>query len=441
MTGRVLRGRVLSFLRRPEGPEDNGAYLYFEDGGVVVGDDGRIVELADFAALTRAAGLPVTDHRPHLITAGFVDPHIHFVQMQVVGSYAGSLLEWLNTHTFIEEQRFADPVHAERIAGLFFDELIRNGTTSAAAFCSVHPQSAEAFFAEAETRNMAVVAGKVMMDRNCPEPLRDTPQRGYDETRALIDKWHGRGRARVAITPRFALTSTNAQMEAAAALARENPTCLIQTHLSENHNEITETLALFPEHRDYASIYAHYGLMRDNALFGHAIHLSEAERALMAETGAVAVSCPTSNLFLGSGLFDLQAADTAGMRTAVATDIGAGTSYSMLRTLDGFYKVQQMVGNRLDPLSAVYFATLGNAEALGLAGEIGSVAPGYFADLVVLDASAVPAMRVKMERVSTLAEEVFLMQTLGDDRVVAETYIAGHPAKSALDLRERSRLD
>lgn len=431
MSGKLLRGRILTFHRRPNGRDDISAYTYLEDGGILVGADGRIEKLADFTTFADA-GVPVTDHRPHLITAGLIDPHIHFVQMQVVASYAGSLMEWLNTYTFIEEQRFADPDHAARIATLFLDELIRQGTTSVAAYCSSHPASAEAFFAEAARRNMAVIAGKCMMDRNCPEPLRDTPERGYDETKALIGKWHGRGRARVAITPRFAITSSHRQMEAVGALAREFPDVPIQTHLSENAAEIAFARELFPEHADYTSVYAHYGLLRENALFGHALHLSDSELAQMAESGAVAVSCPTSNLFLGSGLYDLGAADRAGMRTAVATDIGGGTSYSMLATMDEFYKVQQMAGNRLDPLSAFYLMTRGNAEAMGLAAEIGSVAPGRYADLVVLDARATPAMRVKMERVTTLAEELFLLQTLGDDRAIVETYVAGQVAKSVL---------
>lgn len=430
MTAKILRGRVLRFLKRPEGRDDTSSHVYLEDGGIAISADGRIERVADFADFAGAKA-PVIDRRPHLITAGFVDPHIHFVQMQVVGSYAGSLLEWLNTYTFIEEQRFADPAHAARIASLFFDELIGNGTTSVAAYCSSHLASAEAFFAEAERRNIGVIAGKCMMDRNCPEALRDTPQRGYDETRALIGKWHGKGRARVAITPRFAITSSHEQMEMVGALAREFPDIPIQTHLSENHAEIAFARELFPEHEDYTSIYAHYGLLRPNALYGHAIHLSDSEMAMMAESGAVAVSCPTSNLFLGSGLYDLGKADRAGMISAVATDIGGGTSYSMLKTLDEFYKVQQLTGNRLDPLTSIYMATRGNAEALLMETEFGTMAPGTYADLVVLDARATPAMRVKMERVETLAEELFLLQTLGDDRAVAETYIAGHPAKSA----------
>jgi len=432
VSAKVLRGRVLTFLRKPEGPDDTDSYLYLEDGGIAIGDDGKIVAVGDFSEISASHSDPVIDHRPNLIMPGFIDPHIHFVQMQVVGSYAGSLLEWLNTYTFVEEQRFADPDHASRIASAFFDELIRNGTTTAAAYCSVHPESADAFFAEAEKRNMAMVAGKCMMDRNCPEGLQDTPQTGYDDTKALIAKWNGKGRANYAITPRFAITSTHEQMEMVAALAKEYPDLHIQTHLSENDVEIAFTQELFPEHKDYTSVYAHYGLLRPKALYGHAIHLSDSEIGMMAETGSVAVSCPTSNLFLGSGLYDFEKAEQAGMTTAVATDIGGGTSYSMLRTLDEFYKVQQLNKNRLTPLMSFYLMTRGNAEAMQIDVDIGSIAAGSYADLVVLDVRATPAMAIKMERVETLSEELFLLQTLGDDRAIAETYVAGQPMKSVL---------
>lgn len=432
MSETILRGRVLSFSRRPESADDNGAYTYLVDGAIVVGGDGKVIAVGDFDDIEAQYTAPIIDHRPHLIMPGFIDPHLHFVQMQVIGSYAANLLEWLNTYTFVEEQRFADSAHAERIASAFFDELIRQGTTSAAAYCSVHPGSVDAFFAAAETRNMAMVAGKCMMDRNCPEPLRDTPQRGYDETKALIGKWDGRGRAHYAITPRFAITSTHEQMEMIAALALEHPDCHIQTHLSENHAEIIFAEELFPEHADYTSVYAHYGLLRPKALYGHAIHLSDREISMIAERGAVAVSCPTSNLFLGSGLYDLEKMQAAGVKSAVATDIGGGTSYSMLETLDEFYKVQQLLGNRLTPLMSFYMATLGNAEVMGMDAEIGQVVPGKMADLVVLDAGATPAMALRKETVETLSEELFVLQTMGDDRAIAETYVAGQAMKGAI---------
>jgi guanine deaminase len=386
-----------------------------------------------------AAGADATviDHRPHLILAGFIDPHIHFPQMQVIGSYAAALLEWLNTYTFVEEQRFADAAHATRIASRFFDELIRHGTTTAAAYCTVHPQSADAFFAEAAKRDMLMVGGKVMMDRNAPPGLCDTAQSGYDDSRAGIAKWHGKGRAHYAITPRFAITSTPAQLEAAEALAREFPDLHIQTHVSENLAEIDYANELYPDAGDYVGIYEKYHLLGPKTLLGHCIHLSHREVGVLAETRSVAVFCPTSNLFIGSGLFDYDRLQQNGVRIGVATDVGGGTSYSMLRTLDEGYKVLQLRGQRLNPLRSFYHMTLGNARALGLDDRIGSVAPGRDADLVVLDARATPQMALRMETVQSLVNELFLLQTCGDDRAVVETYVAGKPLKSALAGAER----
>jgi guanine deaminase len=432
---RLLRGRLLSFLRQPEDLGDKGSYRYVEDGGLLL-RDGVIADSGPYAeVLARTPdGVETIDHRPHLIMPGFIDPHIHFPQMQVVGSYAGNLLEWLNTYTFVEEQRFADRAHADRIAGKFFDELIRYGTTTAVAYCSVHKASADAFFAESLRRDMRMVAGKVMMDRNAPPGLCDTPQSGYDDTKQVIADWHGKGRNHVAITPRFAITSTPEQMEMAQALAREFPDLHIQTHLSENLDEIRFAGELYPEAKDYTDIYARYGLLGSRSLFGHCIHLSDREADAMSESGSVAVFCPTSNLFLGSGLFGLKRLErrTKPVRAAVATDIGGGTSYSMLRTLDEGYKVLQLQGDRMTPLESFYRMTRGNAEALSLVDRIGTLDVGSDADLVILDASAIPAMALKMEVVTTLAEELFLMQTMGDDRTIAETYVAGRPAKSAI---------
>lgn len=431
----ILRGRLLSFIREPQDLTDTESFLYIEDGGLLL-QDGQITMIGDFADVFDNAppDATVTDHRPHLIMPGFIDTHLHFPQMQVVGSYAGSLLEWLNTYTFIEEQRFADPEHAARIATKFFDELIRHGTTTAVAYCSVHKASADAFFAESLRRDMCMIAGKVMMDRNAPEALTDTPQSGYDETRAVIEAWHGKGRNHVAITPRFAITSSPEQMEMAQALAREFPDLHIQTHLSENHAEIEFTRQLYPAAKDYTDVYAHYGLLGPKSLFGHCIHLSDREADALSESGSVAVFCPTSNLFLGSGLFGLKRLSRRqkSVRVAVATDIGGGTSYSMLRTLDEGYKVLQLQGERMTPFESFYRMTLGNAEALGLSDRIGTLEAGTDADLVVLNSSSTPAMALKMEVANSLAEELFLMQTMGDDRTIAETYVAGKPVKSGL---------
>ena len=432
---RLLRGRLLSFLRQPEDLGDEGSYVYHEDGGLLI-EDGKIAGIGDYADIRKQAPdeVETVDHRPYLIMPGFIDPHIHFPQMQVVGSYAGNLLEWLNTYTFVEEQRFSDAGHSKRIAGKFFDELVRYGTTTAVAYCSVHKASADAFFAESLRRNMRMIAGKVMMDRNAPAGLRDTPQSGYDDTKQVIADWHGKGRNHVAITPRFAITSTPEQMEMSQVLAREYPDLHIQTHLSENLDECRFAGELYPEAKDYTDIYARYDLLGRKSLFGHCIHLSDREADAMSESGSVAVFCPTSNLFLGSGLFGLKRLERRArpVRAAVATDIGGGTSYSMLRTLDEGYKVLQLQGDRMTPLESFYRMTRGNAEALSLQDRIGTLDVGSDADLVVLNASAVPAMALKMEVVSTLAEELFLMQTMGDDRTIAETYVAGVAAKSAL---------
>lgn len=421
----LIRGRVLDFHADPAETEDN--HRYWENGAIVV-QDGKIIAVGDYADLARP-DLPEIDHCPNLILPGFIDPHIHFPQVQVIASWGAQLLDWLNTYTFPEEARFADPDHATRMAGLFLDQLTAHGTTSAVAFCSVHKTSADALFAAAHDRNMAMVAGKVMMDRNAPDAVLDTPQQGYDDTKALIRDWHGKGRQRYAITPRFAITSTPEQLQMTGQLAREHPDCHIQTHLSENRDEIDFTLSLYPKARDYLDIYEQNGLLSNKTLLGHSIHLEPREIARMAETGSRAVFCPTSNLFLGSGLFDEAGLRDAGIVSGIATDVGGGTSYSMLQTLNEGYKILQMRGQKLHPLTAFHWATRGNAIALGMEDSIGTLAVGSDADLVVLDARATTAMELRMERAETLAEELFILQIMGDDRAVAQTYVAGRPCK------------
>ena len=427
----LIRGRVLSFHADPAEVED--AFTYIEDGALLV-DGGRIAAVGDYADLRRE-GLTVIDHRPHLILPGFIDPHLHFPQVQVVASWGAQLLDWLRDYTFPAEARFADPDHAERMAGAFCDMLIAHGTTTACAFASVHPGSVDALFAAAEARGMAVLGGKVMMDRNAIPAVQDTAQQSYDDTKALIARWQGRGRLTYAITPRFAITSTPEQLAAAGALVAEHPDLPMQTHLSENLAEIDFTLSLYPQARDYLDVYDRFGLLGPRSLMGHSIHLSEREIARMAETGTRAIHCPTSNLFLGSGLFDEAGLRNAGVVTGVATDIGGGTSYSMLQTLNEAYKVLQMRGQNLPALQAFHWATRGNAIALGMEDRIGSLAVGSDADLMVLDARATPAMALRAETVGTLAEELFLLQIMGDDRAVVETYIAGRPMKVAAEGR------
>jgi guanine deaminase len=435
MTDILLRGRTLSFLRWPDSTDDHDAYRYEDDGGLLLRCS-KIIAAGPYADVASQAGegAEKIDHRPHLLLPGFIDAHAHFPQMQVIASYGAELLDWLNKYTFPEETKFRNAQHGRRIARLFLDEMVRHGTTTVAAYCSVHRQSAEAFFEESHARDMLNIAGKVMMDRNAPEGVLDTPQSSYDDSKALVGEWHGKGRQHYAITPRFAITSSPEQLEMAGALCREHPDLHMQTHLSENHAEIAFTQELFPWSKDYTDIYGHYGLLGKKSLFGHCIHLSEREADALSDSGSVAVFCPTSNLFLGSGLFDYQRhrRRDKSLRIATATDVGGGTNYSMLRTMDEGYKVIALNGEKLNPFASFWQMTRGNAEALSIADKIGTLDAGTDADIIVVDSRATPGMRLRMETVETLAEELFLLQTLGDDRAVREVYVAGKPAKSIM---------
>ena len=409
------------------------AYSLIDDGAVLV-SGGLIEAVARPAPSSPRAprGALIDDHLGSFIMPGFIDAHVHYPQTQVIGSYGAQLLDWLTNYTFVEEQKFADPAHCARVAAFFLDELFRSGTTTAMVYCSVHPQSVEAFFAEAEARGARMIAGKVMMDRDAPEALMDTAERGYDESKALIERWRGRGRLGYAITPRFAVTSTEAQLEAAGALAHEYPDCYVQTHANENKAEIARVNALFPDARSYIDVYARAGLLGPRSVIGHCIHLQESEVAGLAESQSVAAFCPTSNLFLGSGLFDRARLGRAGVRIALATDVGGGTSYSMLRTAAEGYKVLQLNGQSWPALEAFYHMTLGNARALSLDDRIGSVEPGKEADLIALDPHATPALEHRMETAGgDLEVELFALLMLGDDRAVRETYVAGEPRKGA----------
>jgi guanine deaminase len=409
-------------------PHDVGdaAHRYVADGVLVIeGGVIRAVGAAEDILPCLPAGTEITDHRPHLIMPGFIDAHLHMPQTQVIASYGAQLMDWLERYTFVEEQRLAQQGHPEKLATFLLDELLANGTTTAVIYGSVHPQSAEALFSESERRNTRMIAGKVMMDRNAPEALTDTAQSSYADSKALIERWHGKGRQLYAITPRFVVTSTPEQMEAAGRLAAEHPDCHVQTHINENRAEIALANELYPEPGDYAGIYQHYGLLGPRSLLGHCIHMTDREWRRFAETGSVAVFCPTSNLFLGSGLFDWARARAEGVPVAVATDIGGGTSYSMLRTMSEAYKVLQLQGQSLSAFAALHAITLGNAKALKLDHLIGSLEPGHEADIVVLDASAQRAMAHRLETARDLAEELFVLVTLGDERNVVATYVMG----------------
>ncbi len=427
---RVIRGRVLSFTDDPAESRSR-AYSYIQDGAVLVA--GGLIEAVGEASdiLARAPpGTIIDDHSGSFIMAGFIDAHVHYSQTQVIGSHGAQLLDWLQTYTFVEEQKFADPAHCARVADFFLDELFRSGTTTAMVYCTVHPQSVDAFFAAADERGARMIAGKVMMDRDAPEALMDTAQRAYDESKALIQRWRGRGRLDYAITPRFAVTSTQAQLDAAGALAREFPHCYVQTHANENKAEIARVAALFPEARSYIDVYEKAGLTGPRSVFGHCIHLQESEVAALAESRSVAAFCPTSNLFLGSGLFDQARLRQAGVRIALATDVGGGTSYSMLRTAAEGYKVLQLNDQSWPAVEAFYRMTLGNARALSLDDRIGSIDAGKEADLIALDPHATPALSHRIEAAGDDTEvELFALLALGDDRAVRQTYVAGEPRK------------
>ncbi|MGB7480102.1 MAG: guanine deaminase [Burkholderiaceae bacterium] len=420
----AYRASLLHFRADPAFADD--AHDWHQDGLLIVDGD-RVRAAGDHAQLisTLPAGTPVHDWRGRLIVPGFIDTHLHFPQTDMIASPAPGLLPWLETYTFPTERRFEDPAHAREVAGFFLDELVRGGTTTAMVYCSVHPQSADAFFQESEARNLRMAAGKVLMDRNCPEFLRDTAEGGIRDSEDLIRRWHGRGRQMYAITPRFAPTSSEAQLQLAGELAAAHPDVYLQTHVAENADEIAWVKSLFPDARSYLDVYDRYRMLRPRALYGHCIWLDDADRARMAESGAAVAICATSNLFLGSGLFDFARADAAGVALSIATDVGGGTAFSMLRTMNETYKVARMGGSYLPALRMFYLATLGGARSMGLEGTIGSFTAGAEADFIVLDPRATPLLARRTRHADSLEELLFALAILGDDRTVAATYAAG----------------
>lgn len=399
---------------------------YFEDGILVV-DGGRIEALGP--AATIAASLPdtvaVEDYSGKLLLPGFIDCHVHYSQLDIVAAYGEQLLDWLNRYAYPAEQRFADPAHAANVAEAFLDQLIMNGTTTALVFATVHPQSVDAIFEAAEKRNMRLMAGKVLMDINCPEALRDTPESAYADSRDLLERWHGSGRLGYAITPRFALTSSEAQLEVAGRLAQEYPDAWVHTHLAENNEEVDAIARQFPTSRSYLDVYDRFGLVRERSMYAHCLHVDDDDRRVMAKQGAAGAFCPTSNLFLGSGLFDLAAMSAAGVRVGLATDVGGGTSLSMFATMAEAYKVLHLQGQPLPATRALHLATLGAAEALGLDDRIGNFATGKEADFIVVDPRASVAMARRAAATATIDELLFALIFLGDERNVAATYLQG----------------
>lgn len=424
MTRTAFRAEIVTVPEDPAtaGP---GAVRHWPDGLLAV-EDGQVRAIgaaADLAA--RFADWPQR-RLPGLLVPGFVDSHVHYPQTDRIAAYGKQLLDWLDQHIFPAEAAFADRAHADAVAAFFLDELLRNGTTSALVFATVHPQSVDALFAAALARNMRILSGKTLMDRG-PEGLRDTPETARSDSEALIARWHGRGRLGYAVTPRFALTSSGEQLAVAGALLAAHPQVLLHTHLAENPGECAAVAREFPQATDYLDVYDRFGLVGPRSVFAHCLHMSDRALGRMAQAGAGIAFCPTSNLFLGSGLFDLARADAHGVSVGIGTDVGAGTSFSLLQTLGEGYKVCQMRGTALDPFRALYLATAGGARLLGLGDRIGALQPGQEADFVVLDMAATPLLARRTAGAS-LADRLFALQILGDDRAVARTYIAGRCA-------------
>ena len=424
---RAVRGHIFAFRDDPFRVGPDAAVLSITDGTAII-EGGKIREVGDATeTLARYPGVTVDHYPGHLIMAGFVDAHVHYPQLEIIASYGEQLLEWLNKYTFPAECRFGDIAYARSAADIFLETCLSNGITTASVYCTTHPQSVDAFFEAADARNMRMCAGKVMMDRNGPEALIDTPERGFTESEALIARWHGKGRAVYVVTPRFAPTSTPAQLEAAGALWKANPTALMQTHISESVYEIEWVRELYPEARDYLDAYERHGLIGPGSNFGHAIHLTEREIARFVETGSAISHCPTSNTFIGSGLFDMQTLRdcNAPITVGMATDIGGGSSMSMFQTMKSSYEICQLHGYSLHPAKAFYLATLGSAETLRLGKTVGNLAAGYEADIIVIDLQSRPLISHRMKRVTDLWEALFVQIVLADDRAIRATYVAG----------------
>ena len=421
---RAIRANFLHFLGDPDERDD--ACEYIEDGLLIL-KQGRVTALGEARHWLDQLpdGVELDDYSGKLIMPGFFDTHTHYPQTEMIASYGSQLLEWLEKYTFPTERQFSDRSFADDAAEFFCDELLRNGTTTSAVFATIHPESVDAIFSAAQKRDMCLIAGKVMMDRNAPDYLCDTAESSYVQSAELIGRWHQKGRALYAVTPRFAPTSSEQQLEAAGRLLKEFPGLYLQSHVAENHAEVAWVAKLFPHRRSYLDVYDHYGLLAERSIYGHCIHLDEADRQRMAETGAAIAFCPTSNLFLGSGLFSIADARQHGIRVGVATDVGGGTSFSMLQTLNEAYKVTQMAGQTMTAMKAFYLATLGGAKSLYLDQQLGNFAVGKEADFVVLDLDATPLMKRRMARADSTADQLFALMMLGDDRAVHATHIMG----------------
>ena len=430
----ALHGPALTFTGDPFQVGIKSAMRY-ESDAIVAMADGKITHMGPASEVRSklSSGTAVKENgKDTLMVAGFIDSHVHFPQTPMIAAYGEQLPDWLNKYTFPTEQKYADKAFASEVAKVFLQENVRNGITGGCVYCTVFPQSVDALFEEAEKYGMRLAAGKVLMNRNAPDGLLDTTKSGYDDSKALIKKWHGRGRLMYAITPRFAPTSTGDQLAAAGALWKEHPDCYMQTHVSENKGEVAWVKELFPERKGYLDVYDHYSLCGPRAVFGHGIHLTDDELQRMHATGSAISHCPTSNFFLGSGYLDVFRAMTKErpVRVGLGTDLGAGTSFSILATLNEAYKAAQLNGKALSAGHAFYLATRGTALAMYMEDRVGSLAPGVEADIVVLDLKSTPVIDYRMRFCKDFEEALFIQMTMGDDRAVMATYIAGRLAYS-----------
>jgi guanine deaminase len=426
---KLIAGQVVTYHGNPFEIPAEEAVQVLTDAAILI-RDGHVVSIGGRDHMrAKHHEAAFYDHGPALIVPGFIDAHAHYPQTAMIASWGKRLIDWLNTYTFPEEAKFADPAYAADIAGRYLDLLLANGTTTVTSFCTIHPGSVEALFQAAEARGMRIVAGKTCMDRDtAPAFLRDTAQAAYDESKAMIEAWHGKGRATYAITPRFSPTSTPAQLDALGKLWDEYPSCLMQTHLSEQLDEIEWVKGLYPEARDYLDTYEQFGLVREGALFGHAIHLEPREIAHLKAMDCSLIHCPTSNTFIGSGLFDMGARKGEGLRVGLATDTGGGSSFSMLRTMAAAYEIGQLRHTAIHPAQLLWLATYGSAEALHMQDKIGSIAPGMEADFAVIDLASTPAIAQRAITANTIWEEVFPTIMMGDDRAIIASYVMGERA-------------
>lgn len=435
LTLKAIRGSFIDFTGDPFHTSELDCVRFIPDGLMILAD-GKILDFGDYSHLCDRYAHVCTETYKGLILPGFIDLHVHCPQTEMIGAYGEQLLEWLDRYVFPTEAKFKDIDYTRKISAFFLDELLRNGTTTAVVLTTIFSHSVDILFAEAERRNMRLIAGQVLMSRNAPDFLINEPAKAYAENRELIRKWHGKDRLLYAITPRFAITSTETELKLAAKLKAEFPDLYIHTHLSENLKEIEFTASLFPHTKDYLNVYEQFDLVGDRSIFAHCIHLDDSAFARLSDAGAAIAYCPTSNLFLGSGLFKLHQAKSSEypIKVGLGSDVGAGTSFSQLKTMGDAYKISQLQGQSLSPFKAFYLATLGAAKALSLEDKLGSFDAGKEADFIVLDPNPTPLMSLRNtsyyenyhgDSLQAIASQLFGLMILGDDRAIEATFIAG----------------